>query len=117
MPNPVMHFEILGRDGKTLQAFYAQLFDWEVDASNPMDYGLVATQDGQGIGGGIAGSEGEPQVTVYVAVDDLDASLQRAEQLGGRIVSPPMGVPGGPIIAKFADPDGNVLGLMKAGSM
>lgn len=117
MPNPVMHFEILGRDGKQTQAFYAQLFGWEVDASNPMEYGLVAAQDGKGIGGGVAGSQADPAVTVYVEVPDLDAALRKAEQLGGRTVSPPMDVPNGPTIAQFADPDGNIIGLMKAGSM
>jgi predicted enzyme related to lactoylglutathione lyase len=30
---------------------------------------------------------------------------------------PPMEVPGGPTIAQFQDPDGNIVGLTKAGSM
>lgn len=41
MPNPVVHWEILGKDGKTSQDFYAKLFDWNVDANNPMNYGIV----------------------------------------------------------------------------
>ena len=117
MPSPVLHFEILGRDGKKAQQFYASLFGWAIDASNPMEYGLVAAPDGRGIGGGVAGSETEPSVTVYVEVADLAAALAKAESLGGKIVSPPMDVPGGPSIAQFADPDGNVIGLMKAGTM
>ncbi len=116
MANPVMHFEILGKDGKKLQDFYASLFGWKVDANNPMSYGLVAASDG-GIGGGIAGSPEPPSITFYVAVADLDASLRRAESLGGKIIAPAMDVPGGPRIAKFADPDGNVIGLMQAGTM
>jgi hypothetical protein len=36
MPNPVTHFEIVGKDGKKLQEFYASLFGWAVDANNPM---------------------------------------------------------------------------------
>jgi predicted enzyme related to lactoylglutathione lyase len=83
-----------------------------------MNYGMVSAQDGQGIGGGVAASmDGKPAVCVYVQVDDLDATLKQAESLGGKTVMPPMDVPGGPRLAQFADPDGNVIGLIQAGSM
>jgi hypothetical protein len=65
-----------------------------------------------GIGGGVAGSE-KAMVTVYVGVDDLQAALDKAESLGGKTVSAPMDVPGGPSIATFTDPEGNVVGLVK----
>lgn len=118
MANPVTHFEILGRDGKKSQDFYASLFGWNVDASNPMQYGMVAAPGGTGIGGGIAASQdGRPTVTVYVEVADLEATLRQAEALGGKTVMPAMAVPGGPTIAQFSDPDGNVIGLTKAGTM
>lgn len=118
MANPVTHFEILGRDGKKSQDFYASLFGWNVDASNPMQYGMVAAPGGAGIGGGIAASQdGRPTVTVYVEVADLEATLRQAEALGGKTVMPAMAVPGGPTIAQFSDPDGNVIGLTKAGTM
>ena len=42
MAQPVVHFEVIGKDGKKLQEFYGKLFDWNVDASNPMSYGLVS---------------------------------------------------------------------------
>ncbi|MHB8376203.1 MAG: VOC family protein [Dehalococcoidia bacterium] len=116
MGNKVVHFEVLGGDGKQLQRFYASLFGWTVDASNPMEYGLVTGEDA-GIGGGIAKSQGAPMVTFYVEVPDLAAALARAESLGGKTIMPPMDVPGGPKLAKFADPDGNVIGLTQAGSM
>ncbi len=52
MANPVTHFEIQGADGPKLQQFYRDTFGWDVDANNPMDYGMVSAQ-GRGIGGGI----------------------------------------------------------------
>jgi len=117
MSNKVTHFEVLGKDGKKLQRFYASLFGWKVDASNPMQYGLVGPEQG-GIGGGIAQSQqGRPMVTFYVEVADLAAALKKAEGLGGKAVMQPMDVPGGPRIAQFSDPDGNVIGLVQAGSM
>jgi uncharacterized protein len=117
MANPVTHFEIHGRDGKKTQAFYASLFGWTVDADNPMDYGMVSAQEGEGIGGGIAQAQGQPMVTVYVEVEDLEATLKTAESLGGKTVLPPSDVPGGPKLALFADPDGNLIGLAQAGTM
>ena len=95
MANPVVHFEILGKDGKKSQAFYASLFGWNIDASNPMDYGMISAQDGHGIGGGVAAAQqgGQPMVTVYVEVADLAAALKKAESLGGKMVMPPMDVP------------------------
>lgn len=114
MAHPVTHFEIIGKDGKKSQEFYAKLFGWNVDANNPMSYGMVAAPDGRGIGGGVAqAQDGQPRVTFYVEADDLAAMLKQAESLGGRTVMPPMDVPGGPTIAMFADPDGNVVGLAK----
>jgi len=115
MADKVTHFEIHGKDGKRLQKFYASLFGWKVDANNPMNYGMVSPEQG-GIGGGITKSDA-PMVTFYVEVADPAAALKKAESLGGKTIMPPMDVPGGPRIAQFADPEGNVIGLVQAGSM
>jgi uncharacterized protein len=113
MADPVVHFEVAGKDGKKLQEFYTKLFGWNVDANNPMDYGMVAAVEG-GIGGGITASQdGSKNVTFYVQVDDLQKALDKAVELGGKIVNPPMDVPGGPTLAHFTDPEGNFIGLAK----
>jgi predicted enzyme related to lactoylglutathione lyase len=52
-------------------------------------------------------------VTVYVAVPDLQAALDKAVELGGQIATQPMDVPDGPTIAHLLDPNGNFIGLMK----
>jgi uncharacterized protein len=111
MAQPVVHFEIHGKDGEKLREFYSNLFDWNVDTNNPMSYGMVASADG-GIGGGIMQSDA-PMVTLYVNVPDIAAALKKAESLGGKTVSPPMAVQGGPEIAQFSDPAGNIIGLSK----
>ena len=33
MGQPVVHFEIVGKDAEKLQGYYAELFGWEIDAS------------------------------------------------------------------------------------
>ncbi len=93
MGAPVVHFEVTGTDPKKLQRFFAKLFDWKIDTSNPMGYGMVHA-DGQGIGVGEAGP-GPGGVTFYdakrrcaqksarrsVQVEDLEGYLTKAEQL------------------------------------
>lgn len=118
MANKVMHFEVVGKDGKKLQEFYGNLFGWKVDANNPMNYGMVDASQA-GIGGGISASmDGAPgHLTFYVEVADLAAALKKAEGLGGKATMQPMAVPGGPEIAMFTDPEGHLVGLLKAGSM
>jgi predicted enzyme related to lactoylglutathione lyase len=93
---PVVHFEIMGSDAERLRSFYADLFDWTINADNPMNYGIVdraanLNADGIGIGGGIgAMPEGAPgHVTVYVEVPDVEGALAKAESLGGtRLMGP-----------------------------
>jgi predicted enzyme related to lactoylglutathione lyase len=114
MPNPVVHFEVLGKDAEALQGFYGKVFDWELNPVMPT-YAMVST----GVAGGIAGGVGAPpdasagHVTFYVEVDDLAKALEQIEAAGGRTVQPPMDVPNGPSIALFADPEGHVVGLVK----
>ncbi len=56
MANPVVHFEIIGRDGAALNRFYGEVFGWTINADNPMNYGMVDT-GGQGINGGISSGD------------------------------------------------------------
>lgn len=117
MPNPVVHFEIMGLGGNALRDFYAGAFGWEIDANNPMDYGIVAPTEG-GIGGGVGPAmDGSAFVTVYIQVDDLQKALEAVEAGGGATVMAPTEVPGGPKLALFTDPAGNRIGLVLGGSM
>ena len=114
MPNPVVHFEILGKDGKKTQQYYQSLFGWKIYANNPMAYGIVDNA-GEGIGGGVAeGENGKPSVTFYVQVDDPQKYLDKAIALGGKMIQPVTDVPSMVIMCQFADPDGNVIGIVKA---
>jgi predicted enzyme related to lactoylglutathione lyase len=107
----VTHFEIEGKDGKKLQSFYAGLFNWSVDASNPMEYGMVAGED-NGIGGGISASQdGKPHLTVYVEVDKIQPYLDKAVSMGGKVIMERTVLPGMVTLAQFQDPEGNVVGL------
>lgn len=114
MPPKVTHFEIEGQDGKKLQDFYSNLFGWAIDASNPMNYGIVGATE-NGIGGGITQSQdGKPHVRVYVEVDSIQPFLDKAKNLGGKVVMERTVLPGMVTMAQFEDPDGNVIGLAES---
>jgi len=116
MANPVVHFEIMGPDAPALQGFYRDLFGWEIQNVPEMNYGLVNPPgEGPGIGGGIGSSQDGPSfVTVYVQVDDPQAYLDRVEQAGGATVMPVTEIPDMVTFALFRDPQGNIVGLVKA---
>ena len=121
MGQPVVHFEITGRDSEKLHSYYSELFGWQIEADNPFGYGVVQREgntnaDGVGIGGGIAkGPDGyEGHVTFYVEVPDVGAALEKAESLGGSRMMGPEEVMEGVEIGLFNDPEGHVVGVVKA---
>jgi len=115
MSHPVVWFEVLGEDGSALQGFYHELFGWQIDADNPMKYGMVEAVDGRGIPGGVGqvADRPQPKVVFYVSTTDIKASLARAEGLGGRTLMPRTKLPGGTVLGLLADPDGNAIGLVE----
>jgi predicted enzyme related to lactoylglutathione lyase len=124
MGQPVVHFEVIGKDGEKLRSYYSDLFEWDIDAENPMRYGIVQREgnlsaEGVGIGGGVAGApEGyDGHVTFYVEVPDVEAALAKAESLGGSRVMGPDEVPGmGIVLGHLKDPEGHVIGVIESSS-
>lgn len=123
MGQPVVHFEVIGKDGEKLQRFYGELFGWEIDADNPLKYGSVRREGntdagGTGIPGGIASgptADYPGHVTFYVGVPDVGAALAKAERLGGTRLFGPAPVPGTDVeLGQFTDPEGHLIGLMRA---
>ncbi len=119
MGNPVVHFEVVGRDGEALQSFYKEAFDWQMQVqSGPPTYAMAHPGGESGINGGVGAAPvgGAGHLTFYIEVPDLEAALGKIEGLGGSTVLEPTDVPGGPRIAMFTDPEGNLVGLTKANS-
>jgi hypothetical protein len=111
----ICHWEIQSQTPETLHAFYGDVFGWKIDASNPMKYGMVSSGRGSGgIDGGIGGTGGTPgsRVLVYANVPEINAMLAKIEARGGRTLMPRTDV--GPVImALYADPEGNVMGIIE----
>ena len=123
MGQPVVHFEIIGKDPAKLRGYFGALFGWEFDlpspvseaVSDPANYGFVSrmtTSDGTGIPGGVGGGPGyESHAVFYVAVPDVEAALARAESLGGKRLMGPERAPSGLVVGHFTDPEGNLVGV------
>jgi predicted enzyme related to lactoylglutathione lyase len=114
MGRPVTHFEIGVRDLGRASGFYEDLFDWEVDEERTPGYRLVRTAEGS-LGGGLlqVREDMPPYVMIYVGVTDLRATLEKAEELGAKVVMDPMPVPGVGSFAVFQDPDGEAVGIFE----
>ena len=113
MPNPVVHWEISSREPERLHEFYRNLFGWKIDANNEYKYGVVDT-GGEGINGGIGGGVDQPaDVVFYVQVDDLQQYLDRAREMGAKVLMTPTEIPGAVTMAQFEDPEGHRVGLIK----
>ena len=124
MGNPVVHFEIIGKDAPKLRSYYGDLFGWKFDTTSPVagavsesgNYGFIdrnATPDGGGIPGGVGGGQAfAPHTVFYVGVPNVEAALKKAESLGGKRVMGPAKNPGKDlVVAHFEDPEGNLIGL------
>jgi predicted enzyme related to lactoylglutathione lyase len=123
MGQPVVHFEIIGKDPAKLRGYFGELFGWEFDVpspvsaavSDPASYGFVnrmTTSDGTGIPGGVGGgARYQPHAMFYVGVADVAAALQQAERLGGKRVMGPERAPSGLVVGHFTDPEGNLIGV------
>jgi hypothetical protein len=109
----VCHAEWGTHDPAALEKFLTQLFGWQFQAFAP-NYLMYLPSEGD-ISVGILQSEqmragGSPSVSIRV--DDMDAMLRRAEELGGKVVVPKAPLGGGSF-AFVAAPDGNLIGLQK----
>lgn len=110
MGNPVCHFEIGCRDLSRASKFYAKMFDWQINTQESAAWIRTGTE----IGGHLnqLGHEPRNYVTFYIAVDDVQAYLDRAVALGGKALLPVIDMVSGQF-SWFADPEGNVVGLFK----
>ena len=112
----VLHFEPAGDGAERLKGFYERAFGWRTEPV-VSDYAMVAP-DGerviQNAGEAAVTFEGGPRdIAFYVEVMDLDTKLGEVESLGGTRVTGPIDLPDGRGLAVFADPEGQVVGLLR----
>lgn len=91
MPSPLVFFQLTVSDPVATRAFLDELFDWnpaEPDANGVISVGPGGPGDFDVTGALMPLTEGRQQATLFFRVEDLEASVARAEELGGTIVMP-----------------------------
>jgi hypothetical protein len=108
MANPVLQFQILSKDPEATGKFFAELFGWNVGASDTMGYRRIATGSAEGIQGGIwpAPPQAQSFAQLFVGVTDIRASVEQAAKLGAKVLVPPTALPDGGQVAILHDPLG-----------
>ena len=116
-PGALCWNELATRDVDGAKAFYAAVFGWDADTNA---YGETSYSEwklaGRSIGGMIAMNEQwpadvPPHWMVYFAVEDADAAVARAQELGGKVAVPPTDTPAGRF-AVLNDPQGAVFSVI-----
>jgi predicted enzyme related to lactoylglutathione lyase len=112
MAHPVIHAEIRSADPDATRRFLGELFGWSVAQEGGFPgYTFMDTGTQDGPATAISPLQGpEDEVLFFVSVDDVAATLRRAEELGGRIVQSAQEVPG-VSFGVFADDQGHKIGV------
>lgn len=115
MSQPITWIELPSTDPRGTQAFYRDVFGWQVKTERADQY--AEFDAGNGLGGGIYPVVTMPPqggITIYVYVESIRQAIERIEAYGGAAVGRVEEVPGGGHIAYFRDPAGNRLGLYES---
>ena len=113
MPGKLVHFEVRARDADRAQSFWSGLLGWEFGGSAMpgMDYRMVRTGDDQG--GAIYPDEATGALVVYFDTDDIDASIAKARELGGK-AEDKQPIPHVGWFARCVDTEGNEFSLFQS---
>jgi predicted enzyme related to lactoylglutathione lyase len=115
MSNQIRWLEMASTDVPASAKFYEDLFGWPMARDEQMDHtmtnfgqgetgiGFVRADEAQGVAPG--------SVLVYAFVDDIDASIARAKELGAPILLDKMEIPTVGWMVIVGDPGGNRLGI------
>ena len=108
----IKHIEFAGRNGPALEAFYSALFGWSIvrkETGPGFQYGDIRVE-GEPTAGIRHEPEGKDEVVVYVEVDDLEGTVDKARVLGAKVRISPMQY-GDLRFALLEDPEGNPIGI------
>lgn len=124
--NPIVHFEMPAEDRIRMAEFYQKSFGWKTQMLGPdmMDYTLVTTTetDTKGmikepgrINGGFYMKKNMPleHPTVVIEVYDLQESMEKVADAGGRVLGAPTEIPGYGTYVSFLDTEGNRVSMIQ----
>lgn len=124
--DPVVHFELPYRDPQRIANFYGRAFGWKTQALGPEmgNYVLATTATSDAKPGAAAGAiDGgfypykadwpAQHPSVVIAVRDVEASMGKIAEAGGRVLGEPMVIPGIGRYVSFLDTEGNRLSILQ----
>ncbi len=115
-PGHIIWNELITNDLTAATAFYRGIAGWEMVpmGPDPLSY-TIAKVDGAPVAGLFQPAE-PPAIAAWimsVETEDIDATIARAVELGGKVVHAANTMPGIGRTAWIADPTGGVIGLMQ----
>lgn len=125
--NSVIHFEMPAEDRNRMSDFYASVFGWQTQMLGPDmgDYVLVTTTETDengmvktpgAINGGFykkADSMPVKYPSVVIGVEDINASIQKVKEAGGKVFGEPQEIPGVGDFVYFEDTEGNIISILQ----
>lgn len=109
-------------DTEAAKSFYVTLFGWDADdvpTGEEAGTYTMFSKDGRVVAGmgQLPDDAGMPPVWhTYIAVDDIDAVIDKATAAGGSVIMPATDVMDTGRMAYIADPTGGAVGLWQAGT-
>lgn len=113
MGNPFVHLDLSADDVGAAKAFYGSVFNWKFQDFPDMG-GWTGIDVGKGVGGGMGKKQmpGSPTAwTAYVEVDDIHATMAKAQSAGATVIVPFMPVGEMGSLGVFVDPQGATIGI------
>ena len=125
--NPVVHFEMPAEDRKRMSDFYTNVFGWQTQAmgEDMGNYVVVTTSETDKTGrpkspGTINGGfylrrkdMPDDHPSVVIAVDDINESISRIKQAGGKILGEPVDIPNVGLWVSFIDTENNRVSILQ----
>ena len=113
-------FDLTVKDAHGVRDFYKEVVGWGADALSMGDYDdycMTEPTDGKTVAG-VCHARGPnaklpPQWLIYIAVEDLDRSIERCRTLGGKVIDGPRKSCDKPFCV-IQDPAGAVAALVQA---
>ena len=112
MAGDIVHFELYTRNAERAKKFYSTVFGWNFkDSEIPgLEYYLI---DGPKPGGGLNPQQDKPGVVVYMGTDDIDATIKKIREQGGK-ADEKAPIPGQGWFAGCTDLEGNPFALFQS---
>ncbi len=116
----VVHFEIPYDNKNRASGFYSKIFGWKLQDIPETGYTLIyaakadknnMVEDKGAINGGMfQRNESAKQPLFVIGIQSIDETIKIVTSAGGKLITPKQSIPNGSY-ARFADCEGNVIGL------